>query len=73
MINTIHLQTMDKYNFNKHVKMETRKETYYIEFLNSKNNFRIERKDFETYEEAKQFLISEFEKFNLDMIRIEFN
>jgi len=44
----------------------------YINYLDSKNNFKQTRKEFNSYEEAVSFLKSTFEKYNLDMINYIF-
>lgn len=40
----------------------------YIKYLDCKNNFKETRKEFKTYEEAKDWLFKNFEKPNIDMI-----
>lgn len=40
----------------------------YIEFLDAENNFKPTKKEFETYNQAKQWMLENFEKFNSDMI-----
>jgi hypothetical protein len=42
---------------------------YYIDYLDKENNFRKTRKDFETYEQAKIWMLENIENFNSDMIR----
>lgn len=41
----------------------------YIDYLNSKNNFRETRKDFSSYEDAKKWIMGNFEKWDIDMIK----
>jgi len=41
----------------------------YIEYLDSKNNFKTTKKDFETYEKAYKWMIGNFEKVNIDFIK----
>lgn len=41
----------------------------YIDYLDKENNFRKTRKDFETYEQAKIWMLENIENFNPDMIR----
>ena len=48
----------------KRIEMEC-----YIEYLDPKNKFQKTTKDFETYEKAYQWMIENFEKPNVDMIR----
>jgi hypothetical protein len=43
----------------------------YVDFYNSKNGFKQERKYFETYEQAVRFLQTDFDKFDLDMIHFD--
>jgi hypothetical protein len=43
----------------------------YLDFYNSKNGFKQERKYFETYEQAVKFLQTDFDKFDLDMIHFD--
>lgn len=42
--------------------------TYYIDFLNKDKKFTPDRIYFDTYEQAKQWALQNFEKFNPDMI-----
>lgn len=48
-------------------------ETYYIEYLNKAKGFKKDRKDFDSYELAKQWAIDNLGNYNPDMIRIQFN
>jgi len=41
----------------------------YIEYLDSKNNFRKAKKDFSSYEEAKKWMVDNIEKMDIDMIK----
>ncbi|NJM80496.1 MAG: hypothetical protein HC854_14375 [Flavobacterium sp.] len=41
----------------------------YIEFLDSKNNFRKTRKEFSSYEIAYNWMIKNIEKSNIDFIK----
>jgi len=41
----------------------------YIDYLDSKNKFRETRKEFATFDEAKQWMIENFEKIDLDFIK----
>jgi len=41
----------------------------YIDYLDSKNNFRQTRKDFKNYAAARRWGIDNFEKFDIDMIK----
>lgn len=41
---------------------------YYIEYMDSKNNFRPARKEFKTYEQAMQFMVDTFDTVNSDLI-----
>ncbi len=43
---------------------------FYIEFLDSKNNFKQKRKDFDNYESAKKWLNKTIENSSLDMIKV---
>ena len=43
-------------------------ETVYVKFLNKDNNFKEEKKCFNSYKEAEKWCRKEFEKFNPDMI-----
>lgn len=43
----------------------------YIEYLNKDKNFTVDKIYFETYEEAKIWAKSNFEKFNPDIIKFE--
>jgi hypothetical protein len=40
----------------------------YIDFMNKDNGFKTERKYFKTYNDAHEWAINNFEKFNHDMI-----
>ena len=40
----------------------------YINFLDSQNNFKPTRKDFDNYDSAIEFLSSTFERWDSDMI-----
>lgn len=42
---------------------------FYIEYLDCKNNFRVTKKEFKTYEMAKKWLLKNFEKPNIDFIK----
>ena len=44
---------------------------YYIDYLNCKDNFRKTRKWFENQELALEWLKSNFEKWDLDMIKFD--
>lgn len=41
----------------------------YIEFLNKDKNFKRDRKEFESYEAAKNWAFKNLEKFNQDYIK----
>lgn len=41
----------------------------YIEYLDASNGFKVTRKEFKTYEEAKQWMFNNIEKPNIDMIK----
>jgi hypothetical protein len=41
----------------------------YIRFRNCENNFKIEEKEFQNYEEAKKWGMANIENFHIDMIR----
>jgi len=41
----------------------------YIEFLNCKNNFRSDRKEFKTYEDAVSWGKENIERFRLDSVK----
>jgi len=41
----------------------------YIDFLDCKNKFRPTRKDFKTFEDAKKWMLENFEKTDLDFIK----
>jgi hypothetical protein len=41
----------------------------YIEFLNCKKNFKLDRVEFEDYEKAREWAKSNLEKFDSDMIK----
>ena len=41
----------------------------YIEYLDSKNNFRQTKKDFKTFDEALDWMGKNFENRSLDMIK----
>jgi hypothetical protein len=51
---------------------ETKKETYYIDFLNKKKNFSMDRVTFDDYEKARKWAMKNFESFDPDMIKIKF-
>jgi hypothetical protein len=51
---------------------ETKKETYYIDFLNKKKNFSIDRVTFDDYEKARKWAMKNFESFDPDMIKIKY-
>jgi len=40
----------------------------YIKYLDSKNGFKETKKDFETYNDAIQFMVETFDKVNSDFI-----
>lgn len=44
-------------------------EQWYIEFLNKKKNFRPDIKYFSTYEQAKEWALKNFDKFDPDYIK----
>ena len=46
---------------------------YYIEFLNKDKNFQKDRKYFETYDQAKNWALENFERFDPDMIKSKNN
>jgi hypothetical protein len=46
--------------------------TFYIEFLNKEKNFRPDRIDFNTEEEAISWAKTNLEKYHPDMIRVNF-
>jgi hypothetical protein len=48
-------------------------QTIYIDYLNKDKNFTVDRIYFETYETAQIWALENFEKFDPDMIQIEFN
>jgi hypothetical protein len=52
--------------------MEQTFETFYIAFLNKAKNFREDRIEFETYEQAINWGRSNISNFNLDMIKISY-
>ena len=41
----------------------------YIEYLNSKNNFKKTKKVFKTFEDAKKWGLKNLENFNIDFIK----
>jgi len=41
----------------------------YIKYLDCKNNFTETKKEFKTYEEAEKWLLNNFEKPDIDMIK----
>ena len=41
----------------------------YIDYLDSKKNFRQSRKDFSSYEEAKKWMMKTMDKWDIDMIK----
>ena len=41
----------------------------YIEYLDCKNNFKKTRKEFSSYDEAKDWLFENIEKPDIDMIK----
>lgn len=41
----------------------------YIDYLNAKDNFRETRKEFVTYQDALNWMKSNFEKWDIDMIK----
>ena len=45
----------------------------YIEYLNKDKNFQVDRIYFETYEQARAWALTNFEKFNPDMIKYVIN
>ena len=48
------------------------KEVVYIEFLNKEKNFRLDRIEFETIEEAINWGSENLEKFRLDFIKFDY-
>ncbi len=40
----------------------------YIKYYNKEKNFSIDKKDFDTYDDAFRWAMSNFEKFDQDMI-----
>lgn len=48
------------------------KERVYIEYLNKKKNYQRDIKHFDSYEDAKQWALKNFDKFNPDMIKYEY-
>ena len=40
----------------------------YIDFIDCKKNYKKNRKDFKTYEEAKNFIIKTFDRIDFDII-----
>lgn len=48
------------------------KERVYIEYLNKKKNYQRDIKHFDSYEDAKQWAVKNFDKFNPDMIKYEY-
>jgi len=44
-------------------------EEVYIEFMNKDKGFKVDRKSFKSYEEAKKWASKNFERFNPDMIK----
>jgi len=51
---------------------DTKKETYYIDFLNKKKNFSMDRVTFDDYEKARKWAMKNFESFDPDMIKIKY-
>jgi hypothetical protein len=45
-----------------------KKPEVYIDFMDCKNNYKETRKDFDSYSEAKKFLIETFDKIDFDLI-----
>lgn len=45
-------------------------ESYYIEYLNAKDNFRTTRIEFTSYESAMQWGRDNLENFHIDMIKL---
>ena len=41
----------------------------YIEYLNAQGGFKMTRKDFKTFEDAKKWMLRNFEKPNIDYIK----
>ncbi len=41
----------------------------YIDYMDSKNNFKETRKYFKTYEDALSFMVKTFDKVNSDFIK----
>jgi len=41
----------------------------YVDFLNCKRNFKKERKEFKTYQNALKWCKNNFERFNPDVIK----
>jgi hypothetical protein len=77
------LENMDalkQYFYNEFIKGQwdsyssggSTKEKYYIEFLNKEKGFRRDRVHFDSYEEAQDWGRKNLEKFNSDMIRVEY-
>lgn len=51
-------------------KLETQPiKNYYIDYLNKDKGFKHDRKYFKSYEEAKKWVIENFEKWDTDMIQ----
>ena len=48
--------------------MENLKKKCYIDFLDSKNEFKKTRKEFKTYQDAYKWMVSNFEKWDIDWI-----
>lgn len=45
----------------------------YIDFLNKKKNFKLDRKYFDSYEKAREWALKNFERFDPDFIKTERN
>lgn len=54
-------------------KIGTTKKEVYIEFLNSSKGFKLDKKYFNTYNDALKFMKNNFEKVNTDMIKYSIN
>lgn len=42
---------------------------FYIDFLNKEKNFSVDRKYFDTHEDARRWALKNFDNYHLDMIK----
>jgi len=54
----------------KLIKIAERKKPIYVDFLNCKKGYQLDRKYFATEQEAKKWCLKTMDNFDIDMIKI---